>query len=243
MKKNRNKNYTMYWFVAISGVMTIPAAIIIIKNLDGGNLLKTIAIVLTFVILLFAIIFLYKIIFGVSVQEITSEEKVTELDRIDSEIEKFAKQYRNPQIVKGASVARSQIQKFKRRRNVLLQVAGVNTQEDESGAITDIIQTVEDALAVNMERLANRIEIFDDEGSQESIRQNLDFVNEQIKKSNEILMEFETLITEMSRIGEVKQEKDISKLRDMVNAMQSLNQDSEDEIDDLTKKYEGEMYK
>jgi hypothetical protein len=50
-------------------------------------------------------------------------------------------------------------------------------------------------------------------------------------------MEFESLITETSRMGEVKAEKDISKLRDVVNAMQSLRVDHEDVIDELTKKY------
>jgi len=55
----------------------------------------------------------------------------------------------------------------------------------------------------------------------------------------------ESLITEMSRIGEVSEEKDVTKLRDMVNAMQSLrttsNSSSNSDINDLTKKYEGEI--
>ena len=243
MKNKRNKNYTMYWFIGISGVITIPAAIIIIKSMDASDLMKTIAIMATFIVVLFAIILLYKYIFGVSVVEITAEEKMTELDRIDIEIERYTKQYRNTQILRDINIARTQIQKFKKRRAVLLQVAG--GEEDETSAITDIIQTVEDALIINLERLSNRIEIFDDDGIPDVVRQNIEFVNNQLWKNNEILIEFESLITEMSRIGEVSEEKDVTKLRDMVNAMQSLrttsNSSSNSDINDLTKKYEGEI--
>jgi len=243
MKKKRNKNYTMYWFIGISGVITIPAAIIIINSMDATNLMKTIAIMATFLVVLFAIILLYKYIFGVSVVEITAEEKMTELDRIDIEIERYTKQYRNTQILRDINIARTQIQKFKKRRAVLLQVAG--GEEDETSAITDIIQTVEDALIINLERLSNRIEIFDDDGMPEVVRANIEFINNQLWKNNEILIEFESLITEMSRIGEVSEEKDVTKLRDMVNAMQSLrttsNSSSNSDINDLTKKYEGEI--
>lgn len=241
MKKKRNKNYTMYWFITISGVITIPAAIIIIMNMDASDLMKTIAIMATFLVVLFAIVLLYKFIFGVSVEEITSEEKLTELDRIDNEIERYTKQYRNPQIIRDINIARAQILKFKKRRAVLLQVSG--GEEDESSAITDIIQTVEDALIINLQRLSNRIEIFDDDGIPEVVRQNVEFINNQLWKNNEILIEFESLITEMSRIGEGTEEKDVTKLRDMVNAMQSLRtgSNSNHNIDDLTKKYEREI--
>jgi len=171
----------MYWFIGISGVITIPAAIIIINSMDATNLMKTIAIMATFLVVLFAIILLYKYIFGVSVVEITAEEKMTELDRIDIEIERYTKQYRNTQILRDINIARTQIQKFKKRRAVLLQVAG--GEEDETSAITDIIQTVEDALIINLERLSNRIEIFDDDGMPEVVRANIEFINNQLWKA------------------------------------------------------------
>jgi predicted metal-binding protein len=52
------------------------------------------------------------------------------------------------------------------------------------------------------------------------------------------MMEFEKLITETSRMGEVQDEVDTSKLKDVVEAMQKLRTDREDEIDDLAKKYD-----
>jgi hypothetical protein len=39
-------------------------------------------------------------------------------------------------------------------------------------------------------------------------------------------------------MGEIHEEKDISKLRDVINAMQSLRTEQDDDIDALTKKYE-----
>ena len=119
----------------------------------------------------------------------------------------------------------------------MLQVAGIEPGTKDSGALYDLIRTVEDAIVINIQRLINRVEIFDDYGMPEVIKQNIGYLEEQIRKNNDILLEFETLITETSRMGEVQEEKDISKLRDVVNAMQSLRTDSEDEIETLSKKY------
>ncbi len=239
MKKNHNKNYMMYWFTGISAIMTIPAAIIIFQNMNGGSLTKTIAIMATFLILLIAITLLYKFIFGVSVQEITSEEKITELDRIVDEIASYARRYRNPQLLRNIEIATSQTQKFKKRKSVLIQIAG--GEEEGASAITNIIQTVEDALVGNLERISNRIEIFDDEGIPEIVRKNIEYINELLWKNNDILLDFENLITEMSRSTEVNEEKDINKLKDMVNAMKSLRSSDDDNLNDLKKKYEGKI--
>lgn len=241
MKKQQNKNYTMYWFAAISGVMTLPAAIIIFINVDAGNLVKTIAIMSTYLMILLAIIILYKFIFGVSVQEITSEEKLTRLDQLEDEIEKYTRQFKNPQLIRDIQIARKQILNFKKRKKVLLQVAN----EDGSGinAITNIIQTVEDALIANTERFANRLEIFDDEGIPKVIKDNIEYLNEQLWKNNDILLDFEALITEISSSTEDKEDQNTEKLKDMVNAMKNLRSDHKDDINDLAKKYEGETIK
>jgi hypothetical protein len=238
MKKNRNKNYTLYWMIGISAILTIPISVIIVNRVQAGNVAKTVMIMVIFIVLLIAITILYKYTFGVTVQEITQEDKVTELDRLNYQLAEYHRKYMNTQIRKCIDMVNEQIQRFKRRKNVLYQVAGVEYNAKDSGAISDLIQIVEDAIIINIERLVNRVEIFDDEGVPEVIRQNIGYIEEQIHKNNVILMEFETLITETSRMGEVREEKDISKLKDVVNAMQSLRVDHEDEIDSLAKKYE-----
>ncbi len=238
MKKSKNKNYTIYWMAAISAILTIPISLIIVNKIQAGSLIKTILIMSVFVFLLIAILMLYKYIFGVSVQEITQEDKVSELDRLNYKLVEFRKIYSHLQIIRCIDLTNEQIQRFKRRKNVMLQVAGAEPGSTDSGALDELVQTVEDAIIIYFERILNRVEIFDDRGIPEVIRQNIEYLDEQIKKINEILLEFETLITETSRLGEFHEEKDISKLRDVVNAMKSLRTEKEEDIDALAKKYE-----
>ncbi|HWT74024.1 MAG TPA: hypothetical protein VN258_04800 [Mobilitalea sp.] len=238
MRKKNNKNYTMYWMAGISAILTIPISVIIISKTEAGNLIKTAMIMAVFLALFLAILLLYKNIFRVTVQEITQEEKVTELDRLYYLLEDYSKKYNNLQLRKSIAAAIEQIQRFKRRKNVMLQVAGDTLDSSDGGTLGELVQAVEDALAMNIGKLVNRIEIFDDQGIFEVIKQNLSDIEGLLNKNNQILMEFETLIAETSRMGEVQQDKDISKLRDVVNAMQSLRTDQQDEIGTLAKKYE-----
>jgi hypothetical protein len=242
MKKNKDKNYTLYWMALISAVLTIPIALIIMNKVQVQNVVKAVMITAVFLVLLIAITILYKSIFGVTVKEITQEEKVTGLDRLSWRLTEFHRQHRNVQLIKCIEAALEQLKIFKRRKDVMYQVAG-EFNSDDSGGISDLVQTVEDALAANTDRIVNRIEIFDDQGIFDIQRQNINYIEELLNKNNEILMEFENLITETSRIGEASEEKDISKLRDVVNAMKSLRTGQEDEIDALTKKYDRERTK
>lgn len=237
MKKNRNKNYTLYWMMGISAVLTVPISVIIIKKVQAGNVEKTVFIMAVFLVLFFAIMLLYRNIFGVTVQEITQEEKVTELDRLNYVLLEQRKKHSHLQVRKNIDIILEQIQRFKRRKNIMFEVAGEELCGADGGALGDLVQNVEDALVYNFSRLTNNIEIFDDQGMPEVTVQSLRYIEELVHKNNEILMEFETLITETSRMGETHQDKDISKLKDVVNAMQSLRTNRND-IDDLAKKYE-----
>lgn len=237
MRKNRNKNYTFYWMIGISVVLTIPISFIIIRRVQAGDIMKTVLIMLVFFVLLFAIMLLYKNIFGVTVKEITQEEKVTELERLNNILSDFRRKYSNPLMRKSLDAVEEQSQRFKRRKNVMLEVVGAKFNSEDSTVLGDLVETVEEAIVINLEKIVNRVEIFDDEGLPEIIRQNIGYIEEQIHKNNVILSEFETLITETSRMGEIHEEKDISRLRDVVNAMQSLRKNSDEELEELTKKY------
>lgn len=240
MRKKQNKNYTIYWMAGVSAVLTIPISIIIFRSVQAGNVAKSVMIMAVFLVLLIAIMLLYKNIFGVSVQEITQEDKVTELDRLSFTLTELRKKYRNLQLIKYIDMMNEQIQRFKRRKNVMFQVAGIDSDSTDSGSMGDLVQSVEDALLINIERMINRVEIFDDEGVPEVVKQNIGYIEEQVHKNDEILMVFETLITETSRMGEIQKEKDITKLWDVVNAMKTLRSDQNSKLDELTKKYDKE---
>ncbi|MBH1940936.1 hypothetical protein I5677_08540 [Mobilitalea sibirica] len=234
------KNFTLYWMTGVSAALTVPIAIIIFKKVQAGNVGKTVMIVSVFLVLLLAIMFLYKTIFGVTVQEITQEAKVTELDRLNYTLEEYQKNYRNARLNQCIDMVNKQVDRFNRRKNVLFQVADMDENEVDASALGELVETVEDALIINVERIVNRVKIFDDEGLPDNIKQHISYIEEQIHKINDVLTEYETLITETSRMGEINEDTDISKLRDVVNAMKSLRTDQENEIEELASKYEEE---
>lgn len=235
MKKN--KNHTFFWIVALSIILTIPISILIINNVQAGSLVKSTLIMAVFVLLFIIIMILYKNIFGVSLQEITRDEKMTEIDRLIDKIVQCRKNHSNSLLIQCMNKSMEQLQRFNRRKIVMFQVAAEFDPEND-GSLHDLVQTVEDALAINTERLVNRIEIFDDRGSPKAVLENLNYMEERIQKNEEILAEFEALITETSRTLEVHEDKDISKLRDVVNAMKSLRNDNGEAMDSLYKKYD-----
>lgn len=233
----KNKNNTLYLLAGVCAVLTVPIAAVIINKVQANMITKTVMIMVVFVVLLVAVLLLYKIIYGVTVQEIAQEEKITELDRVYYNLAESRKRHSNTQLLRCIDIVGEQILTFKRRKAVLLQITGNESETEDSGAITSIIQTVEEVLIHNIERLMNRAKIFDDRGSREMVRENIGYMENLLFKNNEILTDFEKLITEASQMGEEQDNTNINKLRDVIAAMQSLRKDPEDEIDELAKKY------
>lgn len=231
--KKKDKNYTLYLIAGISAVLTVPIATLILNSVQMGLFNKTVMIMVVFIILLISILLLYKMIFKVSVQEIAQEDKVTELDRLSFALSEQRKRHYNQQVRRCIDIVMEQVQRFKRRKEVLLQITGAQ----DGGAVDNLVENVEEVLQSNVRRLLNRVEIFDDQGIPEVIKQNLGYMEGLLFKNNEIMTEFETLITEASQMGDTDENQDISKLKDVINAMQSLRNNSDDEIDELAKKY------
>lgn len=232
----QNKNFTMYWMIGVSAILTIPLAVILYKRVQLSSLTITAIIMGIFLVLFFSIMVLYKSIFKVSVQEITQEDKVTELDSLYYHLEDQIKLFRNEQIVSRIKRILNQIQIYKRRKKVLSQLIDVKMDMKGDSSLSGLIPTVEKAILVHVQMFINRLEIFDEYGLPENIIKNLDFMEEQIIQNNNILNDFETLITEISRMNEINVNSDLTRLKDVVNAMQSLRLD-DDEVDELAKKY------
>lgn len=226
----------MYWMIGVSAVLTIPLAVILYNRVQLGSLAITAIIMGIFLVLFFSIMVLYKSIFKVSVQEITQEDKVTELDSLYYHLEDQIKLFRNEQLVSRIKRLLNQIQIFKRRKKVLSQLIDVKMDMKGDSSLSGLIPAVEKAMMVNVQMFKNRLEIFDEYGLPENIIKNIDFMEEQLIKNNNILNDFETLITEISRMNEIKVDSDMTRLKDVVNAMQSLRLE-DDEMDELAKKY------
>ena len=226
----------MYWMIGVSAVLTIPLAVILYNRVQLSSLAITAIIMGIFLVLFFSIMVLYKSIFKVSVQEITQEDKVTELDSLYYHLEDQIKLFRNEQLVSRIKRLLNQIQIFKRRKKVLSQLIDVKMDMKGDSSLSGLIPAVEKAMLVNVQMFINRLEIFDEYGLPDYIIKNIDFMEEQLIKNNNILNDFETLITEISRMNEIKVDSDMTRLKDVVNAMQSLRLE-DDEMDELAKKY------
>jgi hypothetical protein len=226
----------MYWMIGVSAILTIPLAVIVYNRVLLSSLAITAIIMGIFLVLFFSIMILYKSIFKVSVQEITQEDKVTELDSLYYHLEDQIKVFRNEQLVSRIKRLLNQIQIFKRRKKVLSQLIDVKMDMKGDSSLSGLIPAVEKAMLVNVQMFINRLEIFDEYGLPDYIIKNIDFMEEQLIKNNNILNDFETLITEISRMNEIKVDSDMTRLKDVVNAMQSLRLE-DDEVDELAKKY------
>jgi len=240
MKNNRNN--TIYWIVILGALLTVPAALLVMRKFtDASNLFKAVFITIIFFVISGAIALLYNRIFGVTMHEITERKNLTELDKYLNWLQEYPRKqssnsnsmrrlYQSMQRVCG------QIENFKRRKEVYVKLLD-EAQLDRGNSLSQLIHTIENALVIHVDRIINRIEIFDDKVQPSIVSENLTYIEAYVEKNETVLLNFEKLIAQVSSMGDVAEEEDISKLTDIINAMESMRTDRDDEIDDLVKKY------
>ncbi|MGB8451829.1 MAG: hypothetical protein WCD89_05790 [Anaerocolumna sp.] len=241
MKKN--KNFTLYWLVILGALLTVPIAFVIIKRFtDTSDFLKALLITIIFLIITGAITIMYNRIFGVTIDEIAQSKKVTELDKKLYWLLAYTKKHNNAsksmqRLRLNIDKAITQIEIINRRKEVFLGLLD-SEQREKGDALSELVNTVEDALDFNIDKVIDRINIFDDKVQVSIINRNLEYIERYVDKNETILFDFEKLIAEVSSMGDASEEIDISKLTDMIQAMESLRTEKDDEMDSLLKKYE-----
>jgi len=240
--KNK-KNLTLYGLVILSGILTIPIAFIIIKNFsNSSDVIKALFITAVFVVLAAAIILIYRQVFDVPIDVITQDKEVTKLGRkkywFTAYIRKqrFSSSYMK-RLYRSINRNIEQIESFYRRKDVFSSLLE-ELQGEQSGAIADMAALVENSLDFNSDKIIDRIKIFDDKLQVFLVEQNLEYIEEYINKNDQVLMEFEKLITEVSGMSGSESEVDISKLTDIITAMQNLRRNEDSQLEDLKKKYQ-----
>lgn len=238
-----NKNFTLYWMAALGALLTVPISIIILKNFTGMSvLLKTLYITVIFLVITGAITFLYRQIFGVTIDEIAQSKKVTELDKKLYWLLSYTKKNNNTsksmqRLQLDVNQIIVQIENFNRRKEVYVNL--LDTEQQENGAaLMELLSTVEDALDFNTDKIINRTRIFDDKVPLSIINQNLEYIENYKGRNEAILTDFERLIAEVSGMSDTSEEFDISKLTDIIQALENLRTEKDDEMDNLYKKYE-----
>ncbi len=74
---------------------------------------------------------------------------------------------------------------------------------------------------------------------QQQLQENVNYIREKVNKNEQILLAFDHLMTEISRINDSEEENDLSKINDMVSALRKLRTaSSEDPIEELIGKYQ-----
>lgn len=238
-----NKNFTLYWMAALGALLTVPIGIIILKNFTEMSVfLKTLYITVIFLVITGAITFLYRHIFGVTIDEIAQNKKVTELDKklywLLSYIKKQNNTSKNMQrLLLNVNQIIVQIENFNRRKEVYVNLLDPEQQEN-GAALMELLSTVEDALDFNSDKIIKRIRIFDDKVQSSIISQNLEYIENYKVRNEAILTDFERLIAEVSGMSDTSEEFDISKLTDIIQALENLRTEKDDEMDSLYKKYE-----
>lgn len=240
--KNK-KNLTLYGLVILAGILTIPIAFIIIQNFsNSSDVVKALFITAVFVVLAAAIILIYRQVFDVPIDVITQDKEVTKLGRkkywFTAYIRKqrFSSSYMK-RLYRSINRNIEQIESFYRRKDVFSSLLE-ELQGEQSGAIADMAALVENSLDFNSDKIIDRIKIFDDKLQVFLVEQNLEYIEEYINKNDQVLMEFEKLITEVSGMSGAESEVDISKLTDIITAMQNLRRNEDSQLEDLKKKYQ-----
>ncbi len=238
-----NKNFTLYWMAALGALLTVPIGIIILKNFTEMSVfLKTLYITVIFLVITGAITFLYRQIFGVTIDEIAQSKKVTELDKKLYWLLSYIKKQNNTvksmqRLLINVNQIIVQIENFNRRKEVYVNLLDPEQQEN-GAALMELLGTVEDALDFNTDKIINRIRIFDDKVQISIINRNLEYIENYKARNEAILTDFERLIAEVSGMSDTSEEFDISKLTDIIQALENLRTEKDDEMDSLYKKYE-----
>ena len=238
-----NKNFTLYWMAALGALLTVPIGIIILKNFTEMSVfLKTLYITVIFLVITGAITFLYRQIFGVTIDEIAQSKKVTELDKKLYWLLSYIKKQNNTvksmqRLLLNVNQIIVQIENFNRRKEVYVNLLDPEQQEN-GAALMELLDTVEDALDFNTDKIINRIRIFDDKVQISIINRNLEYIENYKVRNEAILTDFERLIAEVSGMSDTSEEFDTSKLTDIIQALENLRTEKDDEMDSLYKKYE-----
>lgn len=150
-----------------------------------------------------------------------------------------------------------QLDTFEKRRKVLSELlTQYFSEDDDLYAYTNLIEQAQRTIRGNMISAMNRIAIFDEreygllvrnQGSYsasirkskiEQYEEHLSYIDKMIDSNDRLLIEFDNLITEVSRINDSEGDNDLSELRDTVNAMKQLHfNEEDDEMKQLMGKY------
>lgn len=150
------------------------------------------------------------------------------------------------------------ISRFEREKESLKQMLYENFREDDQFlSMTNLVENGEESFTTNVQQIIKRLSIFDfkeyalfcrtskDMGlspenykkKDSQFKEHIAYVSNLCNKNEELLLELNNLITEVSRINDSNRKNNLLDIQDTVNAMKQLHFSSNDAIDNLAQKY------
>ena len=110
----------------------------------------------------------------------------------------------------------------------------------------------------NIRHMLSRISIFDEQGYQQLLQrgsqggtrgasyieqkklfeEHIRYVDQQVEKNDGILLEFDRLLTEISKLSDAQDDQVLENMKDVVAGMKALNSNTDNELSQLEKKYQ-----
>lgn len=158
------------------------------------------------------------------------------------------------------NTAMDQVQRFGRKQKTMQQLLYQKFQSDTEDMIgvKNVVEDAEGLLYENIKHILSRISIFDEDeyrslmqtaqrgGGTDSFYarkamfdEHIAYVKKQLEKNEAILLEYDRLLTEISRMGDedAEQNQQMAHIKDVVKGMKQLNEDVDQELDALGQKY------
>lgn len=155
-----------------------------------------------------------------------------------------------------ATCMERQINNFNKRKEVLNNLLTESFSEDDNLFMyTNLIVRAEETIHDNVDLAVKRISILDFNEYRElkcgngrysletrekkinQYKEHIQYIEKLVDTNDRLLIEFDNLITEVSRINESDDSNDLSMITDTVNAMKQLHFDETDSMDTLKAKY------
>lgn len=220
---------------------------------NSNTLKQAFAITLAFAYLIIFLWFNYKYL-------IKTQWKVSEINDRSSLYQIVHQYYMGGQGVfdKHIYLTERHIDRFDREKATLQKMLYENFREDRQFTpMSNLMENAEETFTTTVHQIIKRISIFDfkdyaifsrsnyDTGlspenfkkKDQQFKEHITYVSDLCNKNEELLLELNNLITEVSRINDSNRENNLSEIQDTVKAMKQLHFSSIDQVNDLTKKY------
>lgn len=162
--------------------------------------------------------------------------------------------------IRDVELAKDQVERLGRKQEAMRQILFQKceaSQEDMVG-MKRVVEEAEMLVYDNIKHMLSRMAIFDEEGYHKLMQYSSNgelsttkerkaiyyghfaYVKQQLDKNEAILIQYDHLLTEISKMGDEDSEESdrMAHMRDVVNGMKQMNAKEEENLEDLEEKYQ-----